>query len=185
MILNLDPTKHYGFMLSGGLDSAVLLALTLKQYPFLRITPFNIFKHDGTGEASKRITNYFGLSDPIVVGKDNVHRDLQGPRAAKEIRENHKYIDHIIYGSNRIPPIDLGLKPVWRIPSKDPYCILPFFDLYKSDIIRIAEENNFQFLYDMTHTCTEQPVGRCSCCWQCKERAWGFEQAGVIDTGTN
>ena len=36
----------------------------------------------------------------------------------------------------------------------------------------------------LSHSCVEQIRGRCGECFWCKERAWGFEQAGFLDRGT-
>ena len=47
MKFNLVPTSRYGIMLSGGLDSAVLLYLILDESPTINIQPFTIPKHDG------------------------------------------------------------------------------------------------------------------------------------------
>jgi 7-cyano-7-deazaguanine synthase in queuosine biosynthesis len=183
MIITLDSNKHYGFMLSGGLDSAVLLALLLKHNPILNITLFTIPKKDGASKYANDIANQFKLNSPILVGNPELVAQMQGLSAIHEIRTKHTYIEHLFFASNKVPPVNFNKPGPYRIPSSDTFFIMPFFEMYKNDIIKLAEENNLQHLYNLTHSCTDQVNGRCNVCWQCQERAWAFEQANTIDTG--
>lgn len=184
MKIVLDSKKHYGFMLSGGLDSAVLLSLILKHNQDVTLTLFTIPKKDGASKFARTLSEYFNLNNPILVGNPNLVAQMQGPSAVSEIRNKHTYIDHLLFASNKVPPVDFKKPGPYRIPTTDTFFIMPFFNMYKNEIIKIAEENNLQELYNLTHSCTDQETGRCTVCWQCQERAWAFKQANVIDTGT-
>lgn len=189
MNFDLQLDKQYGIMLSGGLDSAVLLYLILKENKDIKIQPFTIPKHDGALLYIKSIIAYINtkcqveLPETIVVGNQNLAHNEQGPSAVKEIRQKHS-IDHLFFGSNKNPPVTIeGLNPV-RIRPIDSSVLCPFFDLYKTDIVNLAVEHGLQELFNITHTCTEQQVGRCNSCWQCRERAWAFNTLNIQDTGT-
>jgi len=55
--------------------------------------------------------------------------------------------------------------------------------LYKHNILEFMYAGNQEDLIDITHSCTEQQVGRCNQCWQCTDRAWAFKQLDKTDTG--
>jgi len=189
MRFNLQLDKQYGIMLSGGLDSAVLLSLILLENKDIKIQPFTIPKHDGALLYINNIIAYINtlcqvqLSETIVVGDKELPHNKQGPSAVKEIKQKYT-IDHLFFGSNQNPPVTIqGLNPV-RIRPTDNSVLCPFFDLYKTDIVNLAVKHDLQDLFNITHTCTEQQVGRCNACWQCRERAWAFNTLNIQDTGT-
>lgn len=188
MNFNLQLDKQYGIMLSGGLDSAVLLYLILKENKDIKIQLFTIPKHDGALLYINNIITYINtmcqveLPETIVVGNQNLSHAEQGPSAVKEIKQKYD-IDYLFFGSNRNPPITLeGTNPV-RIRPSDASIICPFFDLYKTDIVNLAVEHGLQDLFKITHSCTEQQTTRCNTCWQCRERAWAFNTLHITDTG--
>lgn len=184
-------------MISGGLDSAVLLYLILKEFQYaqleVKLQPFTIPKKDGSQQHVLIVLDYmnreFGISlpDPIPVGDISLHHSKQGPSAVAEIKSHYPTISQLFFGSNRVPPLSagiLGTEPK-RIKTLDPLIVMPFFDMYKTDIIEIAIKNNLQDLFNITHSCTEQQLNRCNQCWQCNERKWAFLQLSLEDTGTN
>ena len=189
MNFNLKPTAHYGIMLSGGLDSAVLLYLMLSENKNISIQPFTIPKHDGSRSYINAILDYMNrqfnikLPDTILVGDPNLFHAEQGPSAVKQIKKQYP-VNYLFFGSNQNPPVTLaGTNPI-RIQSTSDSIVLPFFDLYKTSIIEYAVNYNAQELFNLTHSCTEQPIGRCNRCWQCLERAWAFNELNLQDTGT-
>lgn len=189
MNFNLRLDKQYGVMLSGGLDSAVLLCLILKENKDIKIQPFTIPKHDGALLYINSIIAYINkecqvqIPETIVVGNQNLPHNEQGPSAVKEIKQKYD-IDYLFFGSNKNPPVMLeGLNPV-RIKTADPSILCPFFDMYKTDIVNLAVEHGLQYLFEITHSCTELQTGRCNTCWQCRERAWAFNTLNITDTGT-
>ena len=190
MNFNLQSDKQYGIMLSGGLDSAVLLALILLENKDIKIQPFTIPKHDGALLYINAIIAYINatcqvqLPKTILVGNPNLPHNEQGPNAVREIKQTYN-IDHLFFGSNQNPPVVLpGQNPV-RIKSEDSSVLCPFFELYKTDIISLAVEHKLQGLFKITHSCTEEKLVRCNHCWQCNERAWAFNFLNLLDPGTN
>lgn len=191
MNFNLQLDKQYAIMLSGGLDSATLLGLILKQYPTIQIQPFTIPKHDGSSlyvnNIIAHLNNKFNANLPktIHVGNPDVHHSQQSTTAVTDIFSNY-LIDFLFNGLNRNPPElnDLLGAPKRATKSPTPKVILPFVDMLKTDILKLMYDNNLEELINITHSCTEQQIGRCNKCWQCTERAWAFKQLNKEDTGT-
>jgi len=191
MLIETDNEKHYGILLSGGLDSAILLYLLIKVNPGIKIQPFNIPKADGAylyaDPVIEHFNQKFGLNIPktIRVGDPTVYHRLQSTTAIRDIFANYS-VDHLFVGINQNPPelANLDGAPKRDTKSTDPRIIFPFVDLYKHNILEFMYANNQEDLVDITHSCTEQPVGRCNRCWQCTERAWAFKQLDKTDTGT-
>ena len=102
----------------------------------------------------------------------------------REIFEKYP-VDYLYIGLNQNPPelANLNGAPIRSTSSPDSRVLLPFVDLYKHNILEFMYADNQEDLIDITHSCTEQSVGRCNKCWQCTERAWAFKKLDKIDTG--
>lgn len=191
MKFNLDQNSRYGIMLSGGLDSAILLGLLLLENKNINIQPFTIPKTDGAMLYADPVIAYinskFDTSIPntIKVGDPNVHHRQQSKTAVKEIFENYN-IDRLFIAINRNPEelAEMPGAPKRDTRSDNFKVVFPFVDLLKTDIIRLAIENNLVELFNITHSCTEQQRGRCGKCWQCTERSWAFNQLDLSDIDT-
>jgi hypothetical protein len=190
MLISTDNNKHYGILLSGGLDSAILLYLLVSVNPEIKIQPFTIAKTDGAYLYADPIIEHFNckfqlaIPKTIVVGDPTVHHRLQSTTAVKEIFDKHP-VDYLFIGINQNPPelANLDGAPRRATKSDNPRIVFPFVDLYKHNILEFMYANNQEDLINITHSCTEQQLGRCNCCWQCKERAWAFKQLDKTDTG--
>jgi hypothetical protein len=190
MIPPIDLDKKYGIMLSGGLDSAVLLYLLIQQEPKIQLQPFTIDKTDGAGLYANPIINHFNkkfsltIPKTIYVGDPSVYHRLQSTTAVKDIFSKHP-VDYLFIGINQNPPeLDhLPGAPQRDKRSNDTRIIFPFVEMYKTDIIDLMFQYNQEDLIYITHSCTEQSVGRCNKCWQCTERYWSFSKLGQEDNG--
>lgn len=190
-MFSIDPTKKYGIMLSGGLDSAILLGLILKQYPNINIIPFTIPKYDGAKEHARNVVAHLNLkfkttiTSPIHVGDPNVYHRQQSTTAVIEIF-NKYFPDFLFNALNRIPE---ELSSVKGAPQRDKQStnakiILPFASMLKTEILELMYANELEDLTEITHSCTELQTTRCRQCWQCQERAWAFAQLNKLDKGT-
>lgn len=192
IILDVDISKKYGIMLSGGLDSAVLLYLIIKEFPEIDIQPFTIPKSDGAILYSIPLIKHFNkkfnlkIPDAIAVGDPTVYHRLQSIVAVKEIFRNYN-IDFLFIALNQNPPEldNLPGAPNRTKKADNSKILLPFVNLLKTHIVDLIFEYDQQDLIGITHSCTEQKEGRCNKCWQCIERAWAFSILKKEDTGTN
>lgn len=191
-IITVEVSQHNinGIMLSGGLDSAVMMALIIMAGT-TNIQTFTIDKSDGSHTNASRVIHHFntkfGLSIPstILVGDPTVHHSIQGATAVKDIIANHS-VGLLFNALNRNPPELNNLPSAPKRTTKSPIEMLklPFVDLYKTHIVDLMYQIGHEDLVDITHSCTEQSVGRCNMCWQCLERKWAFNELNKVDTGT-
>lgn len=195
--IEIDPNKQYGIMLSGGLDSAILFYLILKEFLLINSLPkikiFTIPKHDGARLYIDNIVDFlkkeFNVSLPstIEIGDPDVYHGDQSKVALTELFQKYPEIDYVYMATNQNPPQEFilpGTYPNRVKNSGSPRVLLPFIKLYKTHILDLIFENNVQELINITHSCTEQKIGRCNQCFQCHERKWAFEQLSKKDTGT-
>lgn len=195
--IDIFPNKNYSIMLSGGLDSAILLYFMIKSHLEIgqipNIQSFTIPKHDGAALYIDKIINFFNdyfkinLANTIHVGDPNIYHGNQSAVAIKEIFTNYPKIDYIYLATNQNPPANFKLPGEYpnRVKqSNNPKIVLPFIKLFKTHIIDLIYQYNVQELIDITHSCTEQKVGRCNQCFQCHERIWAFNELNQKDTGT-
>jgi hypothetical protein len=190
MIPPIDIDKKYGIMLSGGLDSAVLLYLLIHQESNIDLQPFTINKTDGAALYADPIIDHFNkkfnlaIPKTIYVGNPTAYHRVQSTTAVIDIFNNHP-VDYLFIGINQNPPeLDhLPGAPRRDKKSTDSRIVFPFVDLYKTDIIEMMFKHNQEDLIYITHSCTEQPDGRCNKCWQCTERYWSFSKLGQEDNG--
>lgn len=188
--LDIDPDKKYGILLSGGIDSAVLLYLIIKEFPEINLQPFTIPKADGAFLYADPVVDHFNkkfdlqIPNTISVGDPKVHHRQQSTTAVIDIFKNHP-VDHLFIAINQNPPElnDLPGAPMRDTKSDNPKIVFPFVTLLKTHILDFMFEYSQEDLIDITHTCTEQQIGRCGKCWQCTERIWAFSQLGKTDTG--
>jgi hypothetical protein len=192
MKLGITENISYGLLLSGGLDSAILLYLLILENKNLKIQPFTIPKYDGAYLYADPIIEFFNkkfslnIPKTIKVGNPDSHHSQQNVSAVKEIFKNY-HIDQLFIAINTIPESlkDYPGAPNRAKASLDPKIVFPFVDLTKDKILSILFESNLEELIPLTHSCTEQTEGRCKVCWQCKEREWAFNQLGKQDIGVN
>jgi hypothetical protein len=117
----------------------------------------------------------------------------QGYIALNDIIDKHaEDVDVIYSGYTKNPPciINSTTSPPFRknadkAQEKYPKFTGPFSHLTKDKIIMIACDIGAHHAMIMSHTCTQVPAGRCNECWQCKERAWAFDQNNMLDYGVN
>lgn len=191
MKIETQQNKTYGLLLSGGLDSSILLYLLIKSNPSINLRIFTIPKTDGAALYVNPIIDYYNkkfnlcLPHAVHVGDPTVHHRKQSTTAVIDILQNHA-VDYLFIGINQNPPElnSLPGAPLRDKQSTHPKVIFPFVDMYKDEILQIMYDEGQEDLINLTHSCTEQQVGRCNKCWQCTERAWAFKQLDKLDTGT-
>ena len=192
--LPLDGTV--GVMLSGGLDSAVLLSLISKEISEkklpINVQVFTVPKFDGSINQVDSIISYISkkfnvkILPKIVVGDPTLYHRSQNESGIREVLTTYKSIKQLFLGINQNPPLKFKVSGTYpdRVASSDhPNIKIPFVNLYKTHIVDLIYQFSLEELLNITHTCTEQQEGRCGKCFQCSERQWAFEQLGKVDTG--
>ena len=147
---------------------------------------------------------------PIVInskGVDWSKKDYQGEEVARQLFDGIKEImdlglaGYVYTGVNEYPPnyetlcsyhtpgprnlsrdsdVNYRGRPVSDIVRQ------PFADYTKADIIKFANDLGIlDEVAELSHSCVELIRGRCGECFWCKEREWGFAEAGHVDKGTN
>lgn len=190
LLPSLSKADSFGFFISGGFDSAVLLyaCCLIHEQENLpsRFEVFTVPRHDDSIVHSARIVDWINKRFNInltttSVGNPDLHHSRQVYSGAEDA---WNLVDHLVFGDTaNVPHIPDG--PV-RYPYQggDDKVIQPFMNNYKDKVIQLALELNLTELADITHSCTSSKTLRCNHCWQCKERAWAFAANNYIDTGT-
>ena len=184
------PLKRPGVMVSGGLDSGVLLYYLLKKYG-TDLLIFTVPRYDDARthavRVAKTVCDNLNLAfiQPEFVGDPDEHHSEQVASGFEEVLEED-WADATFLGDTSNPvgtPVGDDPWAPTRYRSKDPKVLQPFFDLTKDQVVQAANDDGLSFIFEVSHSCTEQIVGRCHVCWQCRERAWAFEAAGLTDPG--
>ena len=183
-----EGTKHINILMSGGVDSTILLYLLLKDgYE-------NIVCHtmDKEGNVSKLV-----LSPIIDYLNKKFNRNIQLHIIKKKlwIREAVKgilnfYPGVVITGCNKV--VTDKFTPTNYIPEDTPpvrgpplneFHLRPLIDLDKIEIVRFYLEENILDLLKLTKSCGYRPVyePRCNGCYFCMERSWAANYLGIED----
>lgn len=183
----IQPTDRVGIMLSGGMDSALLLYMLATKLSNV-IIPFTVPKTDGAEHYVIPIVEwvrektYAHVDSPIIFGNPNLyHAQILGNALHRLL--GHNLADWFYMAGNTYDRKELPGGPE-RIGYPNYKVISPFLDCYKTHILQAYLDYDLMELLPLTHTCTEQSVGRCNMCWQCRERQWAFKQLNLVDATT-
>ena len=183
----LKDKQSLGIMLSGGLDSAVMLygLCLIKEKHSLPIE-FKVYTvplHNDSQYYARKvvswINNRFGIKlEHIICGNPNMRHDDVVKSGMGLAYEQCTYI---AIAETTNPPVNLkiGLAPV-RTKARVPF--QPFIEWTKKETVALSIELTLDELVAQTHSCTEDIV-RCNLCWQCAERAWGYAENNYKDPG--
>lgn len=186
--------KKILYALSGGADSAILLYILAKlnkqngtNHEFI---PFTIPRPDGGANYSPGIVHAINellginIPAPMVVGDGNLPHQVVVKSAIVDLLNTGKY-DILYLAENKIPdePVE-GLIPTRAPENNYKRVTMPFWSITKDYTIDLYYMENVVELLTLSHSCTEQTVGRCGKCFQCNERKWAFTSLMRSDPGT-
>jgi len=192
---------NVGILLSGGLDSLLLLTLLCEYFDRQRYIIFTIDKPDGSMMWTEKILDYVSDRFPtnefyqqIIEGgntDEQAELGISGKVGFSDVLRNYYSNLGILYSGNTAnPPVVLDhntaepdRSAALKAQEKWEKFTMPFAHINKSHTIELAQRNKYQHVFTMSHTCTERPRGRCGVCWQCRERQWGFEENNLKDPG--
>lgn len=207
----LEKYQNIGIFISGGLDSTVLAYLLFdirnKTNRKNKLSLFVVPRPDNSYEHALRVIDYlektFDMSTDLnVVGTGDVHHTKQLTSGLKEAVEKYEcdiYLTAITTNPENANPAEklpnyqydtfkdengVPYNGPKRIKSWSPKVFDVFWDYTKIDTVRVIKEMGLTEIPNITHTCTGSKSLRCGRCWQCCERAWGFERNNYKDTGT-
>jgi 7-cyano-7-deazaguanine synthase in queuosine biosynthesis len=192
LIFKLIKAPRIGLFISGGFDSATLAYLICKlkcdNKLSTEIIIFTIPRYDDSHRHAKNIVNWLENQFQItlkhqIVGDPSLHHSKQvssGIDQAKKL--NPKVL--LIIADTQNPLEELGGPGPVRIRSQSALIYQPWFDLDKTETIKIAQELGvLDQIAKLSHTCTESIELRCKSCWQCRERQWAFNKLNIPDIG--
>lgn len=188
LVLPSDPTQ-IGVMVSGGIDSALLLYLVYLQNIFTGnkhdIRAYTVARKEGAKYFAcavvEQIQRSLGIppQKPFMVGDATVYEPLQvttGMIQAVRHGCSEVYLGVI----EQQPEHLLGWKKIQVTPDR--IFKYPLMHVTKSHIIDAVCSVNQQSLFHITHSCDSE-TDRCGLCNGCRERAWGFSMMNVEDPG--
>ena len=147
---------------------------------------------------------------PYVVNANGVdweHENYQGHEVEIQLRGGVAEIlttykaNYVFIGVNAYPPnyetlcsyhtpaprtLTRNSDTEWEGKPASHYIKQPFADYTKDQLVELAYQLGIlDDIAEFSHSCVELIRGRCGECFWCKEREWGFAEAGHIDKGTN
>ena len=147
---------------------------------------------------------------PFVINEEGVdwmRENYQGEEVAQQLHQGiveifrKGYADYVFSGVNAYPPhyetlcsyhtpaprtLTRNSDTEWEGKPASYYIKQPFADYTKDQLVELAYQLGIlDDIAEFSHSCVELIRGRCGECFWCKEREWGFAEAGHIDKGTN
>lgn len=197
--IDIDPEQRIGVLLSGGMDSAILLFLILTDIKnrnlTVDLTVYNVPNiNDNAVVHSRRVVDYlekyFDTVIPLVnigVGDANSRQLVDKP--ARQLVATGQ-VDLIYSGQNQFPAEATSWDSykqahgtfVRRSPDSPTVAgRYPFIRLQKDHILEIYRQFDLLEFASITHSCTARTQGKCNECLWCVERAWAFTKLGLTD----
>jgi hypothetical protein len=183
--------NHVGVMVSGGMDSTILLFLILKEIQDNKInvglTAFIVpVERLNAKEYAYRVINflenYFQIKISVqVIGSGLLPHNLNINVPSRLIL-HQKLVDKLYVGVNQNPPVDFGVPQINR---RDPGAPIPnnvgfpFVHLYKTHILELYRIFNVLDLAHITHSCGSNADPPCKECFHCFERSWAYTELNL------
>lgn len=179
-----------GIMVSGGLDSALLLYLIIKENKekdnLCSIDALTVYRSDDAKNHSNRVVVLIEkLLDvnitQLEVGNPNVDPNNQVISGINDALFVRKY-DNIFLATTAIPQ---QLSNCFDVPTRDannyPKLSQPWGHITKDQIVQYIIDQQLTELFEVSHSCTGLQYAHCGSCFNCKERQWAFEQNNFKD----
>ena len=195
----IPENKPIGILVSGGFDSATLwyAAKKICMERGQDCLPYTIAKLDGAEYHSKKVMEV----TCHLLGIPVIKPTMVGTRTEDPAETTRSGIDDVIRIYKRYALTaetayfeDLDLKKVkYHNPPTPRYrptdfelqfVEQPYFYFTKDKTLLFAKDLGIlNHIIPVTHSCTEQDMGRCTECYWCNERELAFEKAKLEDYG--
>ena len=184
--------RRIGVLVSGGLDSALLyylikkLTLTDDRYS---VIPYTITRNDGSSRYAQPVIDYIhkilGIEqqDSINLAISETDSELQVAAGMRELRNTDRNLIYIGI-IQTLEEHALHDVPKPYVPTNSKQFNYPLKDLNKAHVVQLIIQLGLEKLFTLTHSCVYDIDIPCGICNRCNERAWAFEQLGLIDPGT-
>lgn len=184
--ITLPLGKQVGVFISGGIDSALLYYLLVKenQNHSHNIQPLIIARKEGSRYFARpiieRINQLLNINVAVKRVGNTSLPEIQQVTSAVEQAFRLLHIEEIFVGliHNR-PEHTIGFDPI-PVPEMAGLHT-PFRHLEKSHIIDIYYQLGIQYLLEYTHSCDQSETTQCGTCNGCRERGWGFAELSQTD----
>lgn len=182
---NLKQGNRIGVLISGGIDSALLYYLMLKENldtgnKFI-ITPYSMMRKEGSKYFAIKVTEYVNSLFNISTEKLNI----VGDNSLEEIKQVSSAVDDVLKENDFVYLGIIEAQPQHLVNwatlnfKETINRRYPFLTLNKSHIIDLVINLNLTHLFSITHSCAINEEVPCNNCNGCNERSWGFEQLGL------
>jgi hypothetical protein len=188
--------KKLGLMVSGGLDSALLLYLITKEIKDnqldVELMTYTVDKPsvNSTIHSKNIIAIIEKLNDikinNAIVGNKEAHSDYEIVfgviDALNRERKTNMPLD-ILYLATTAVPEKLANEPGAPARSRNSNfaVVQPWGAETKDNVIKLVVENKLFTLIENSHSCTDRLDYHCGECWMCKERKWALAENNVQD----
>jgi len=191
---NLIPkdATQVGVMISGGLDSTLLLYLLTKENK-TRTNPVDLItlsveRKNAMVHVNRAIETVERLNNVtiknMVVGDPTVDSDYQVISGALDALSNKK-IPLVFLATTAVPDnlhLEAGFAPPVRDPKPRTRVIQPWVLETKDQVVKYIVEHNLFDLVKVTHSCTVEDMSHCGKCFNCVERKWAFDANNASDS---
>ena len=198
-LIEIEPYENIGLLLSGGLDSSVLLHLLNKANESSHFYIFTMNKEDDSVKHVTELLEYHDFKnntyERVTIDLHEYGTDEESKGAWAFIKENYWDKIDVLYNANTSPPPEdlddhFTSRPNYFSRTRSKKALekfekfkMPFIDLDKRHTVGLANYFKLNNIIKYSHTCTELAQGSCGECWQCLERQWGFKSHGLTDIG--
>lgn len=182
-------TKNYkiGILVSGGLDSALLYYLLLKENfdigSKFSITPYTILRKEGSRHYAIKTINHIHQHFNLPV----IELNCVGDNTLPEIQQVESGVDAALKENDFVYVGIIEAREEhsegWtRYKFKETFRRkYPLLNLQKSHIVDLIYKSGIESVIPYTHSCAINELVPCEKCNGCKERTWGFDQIKIVD----
>ena len=178
-----------GVMVSGGLDSTLLLYMVASYFPKFgkTLVAFTVPRTDDSIVHAERVVRWVEDTFEMKIERQEVGDPtlFHSRQVNSGVEQAVDMVDIVLLGDTWLPTVKLkGTTPI-RYENKHPKVNQIYLKLKfnKVDTVGIVNELGLRSVFTLSHTCTQSKDIRCGNCWQCNERAWAFTELGVTDPG--
>lgn len=176
--------SRIGVFVSGGLDSALLFRLLQQANQNLNnvLIPVVVLKKGSNLAQIQNLLLHLGSEPPVIYSDDSTNNGLAIMQSIlKTVYYTCQFRQVYLGVLEELPMFLDNWEPHNFVGNR--WAVGPLSNLNKSHTVDLVNQLGLTDLYNITHSCSEQPTGRCNTCNRCRERQWAFDSLALTDTG--